>query len=104
MYLGELIAKLTQHDRNKIVPLGFGFPHSYRGNPNDLVFEPIGGTTVGVMLDWAMEAEGATYRGWKGGSYLMNTYTNVWLAHHGCEGETLGPVLLSYMLGEIRND
>lgn len=99
MYLGELIAVLEAADSDMIVPVGFTRPHSYRGYYEDLAFEPTANSTVAAMLAAAREALGTTYQGYKGGDYKMHDYTDVWLAYYGCVGEGIGPLLLSYMLG-----
>ncbi len=55
--------------------------------------------SVGQMLTDARFALGATYEGWKGGEYTMETYTECWLAYPGSgEGETLGSLLLALLL------
>jgi hypothetical protein len=102
MVLKELIEtldKAAENDPDRVVPLGFGNPHSYRGFYEDLAFEPVRNTTVRQMRDWAHEALGSTYAGWKGGEFTMGQYTNVWLAEQGRCGETIGPCLLAFMLG-----
>lgn len=100
MGLGELIEFLKKYPRETAVPVGFGNPHSYRGDYADLAFEPVKETTVGVMLDAAESAVDAIYEGWKGGDYQMRLYTDCWLAVRGCRGEGIGPVLLSYMVAK----
>lgn len=99
--LGELIAALEQADQEAIVPVGFTNPHSYRGYYNELAFEPAANVRVADMLAAAREALGSTYSGYKGGDYTMDQYSPTWLSHIG-EGhaETIGVVLLSYMLGK----
>lgn len=104
MTLGDLIKRLEKADPNKPIALGFGHPHSYRGYYEDLAFEPVRNTTVGAMLACAKEAMGKTYTGYKGGEYEMGEYTDVWLSHYGHTGETLGQLLLSFMLGEPPED
>ena len=101
MTLGELIKFLKSKDRKKIVPLGFDNPHSYRGYYEELAFEPALNISVEEMLDCAKEALGNTYEGYKGGIYKMGNSTDVWLAEYGHCGESIGPILLKYMLGEI---
>ena len=73
MTLGELIEELKRHDRNKIVPMGFHHPHSYRGYYDQLAFEPARNITVGEMLNCAQEALNTTYPGWKGGDFTMGS-------------------------------
>ncbi len=102
MTLQELIDALAVCDSRTRVPLGFGYPHSYRGCYDELAFEPVRDTTVGAMLAAARAAMGATYQGYKGGSYTMQPYTEVWIAEHGHTGEGIGLVLLAYMTGDAR--
>lgn len=99
MTLGNLIAYLEKEDPTKVVPLGFHRPHSYRGYYDQLAFEPMENVTVGQMLADASSALGRTYQGYKGGSYRMGEYTDVWLSEYGSCGEMIGPVLLGYMVG-----
>ena len=100
MYLEELIEALEAADPEQTVPVGFGNPHSYRGDYSDLAFQPAANVTVASMLSAAREALGSTYHGYKGGAYTMHEYSRVWLAWYGETGESIGPVLLSYMLGK----
>ena len=88
----------SEPDKDRIVPFGFGSPHSYRGYYEDLAFEPMANVTVGEMLDAAKSAVGATFDGYKGGEFKMSMWSTVWLADYGCCGETLGPTLLRFML------
>jgi hypothetical protein len=98
--LAEVIDRLKMEDPNKVVPLGFGEPHSYRGYYEDLAFELRHNATVGEMLSAAKSAVGQTYQGWKGGDYTMKDWTACWLVYEqGDTGESIGRVLLEYMLG-----
>ena len=101
MNLGELIDQLKQYNPDTEVRLGFGHPHSYRGNHAELAFEPVENTTIGEMLEHAESAPGETFEGYKGGTYLMDHWTDVWLAAYGCVGESIGPVLLRYMANDF---
>jgi hypothetical protein len=98
MILKELIERLTKEPPEKRLRVGFSNPHSYRGIYADVAFEPTGGVTVAGMLQQARAAVGTVYRGWKGGDFPMNEYTDVHLAEVGCCGEELGVRLLDYML------
>lgn len=100
MRLADLISWLEQRDPNIVVPCGFHYPHSYRGYYDELAFQPKANTTVGEMLQCARSALGKTFTGYKGGEYRMKDYTGVHLAYYGHEGEGIGPVLLSYMIGD----
>ena len=99
MTLGELIQFLEVRDPERIVPIGFASPHSYRGFYEDLAFEPAKNVTVGSMLACARDALGRTFTGYKGGEFKMNEYTDIWLANYGDTGESIGPILLSFMTG-----
>lgn len=98
MFLGELISALEQHDRDRVVPIGFARPHSHRGSYEQLAFEVRENVTIGSMLDAAREALGSTYEGYKGGDYTMYEYSEVYLAQYGSPGEELSRLLLRYML------
>lgn len=98
MTLGELIDTLELADPALVLPLGFGNPHSYRGYYDELAFEPKEHVTVSEMLADARSAIARVYTGWKGGEFQMDENTDVWLAEVGCTGETLGPILLRFML------
>jgi len=99
MTLQDLIDRLEEEDPHHGVSIGFSNPHSYRGYYNELAFEPREDITVEDMLRSAREAKGSTYTGWKGGEFEMGEHTPVWIAERGCLGETIGPILLDYMLG-----
>lgn len=98
--LSEIIARLEREtDLDRVVPVGFAEPHSYRGYYSDLAFTPARGVTVRSMLYSARSALSATFEGWKGGDYTMHEYTDVYYAADGRTGDTLGLLLLEYMLG-----
>lgn len=99
MTLEELITALDAADPTLVLPHGFTNPHSYRGYYDELAFEPATNVPVADMLADARSALGATYTGWKGGEFVMRGYTDCWLAQEGSAGgETLGPLLLEFML------
>lgn len=100
--LGELIEALEAADPALTVPIGFGRPHSWRGDYSELAFDPAADTTVADMLAAARSAVGATYEGWKGGDFTMSLHTSVYLAEPRELGETLGQLLLSLMLANGR--
>jgi hypothetical protein len=60
---------------------------SYRGYYEDLAIEPTPaqGTYVSVadLLARAREVNGATLQGYKGGDFLMDRHTRLWVAHYG---------------------
>ena len=97
MNLGDLIKQLEEYNPDTKVPLGFGAPHSYRGDYYSVAFEPVEVTTIREMLEHAKSALGATFTGYKGGEYTMEDWTTCYIAAYGCSGETIGPILLDYM-------
>lgn len=101
MYLHELIAELERHDPTTVVRTGFDSPHSYRGYYDELAFEPASNVTIGSMLEAAREANGSTYRGWKGGGFTMEDWTPCHLAYAGSTGDPLSARLLAYMLADV---
>lgn len=105
MTLGELITALEAAPADKVLPLGFASPHSYRGFYEQLAFEPKVRVPVGEMLAAARSALGRTYEGWKGGDFTMTDYTDCWLAVEGHgDGESIGPILLTLMLAASPGD
>ena len=101
--LGELIERLERGDPTRVLPVGFGSPHSYRGYYEDVAFEIKRDVTVGSMLDAARSALGATFQGWKGGDYEMGEYTGCWLVYEeGDTGESIGAVFLQLLLEAAR--
>lgn len=101
MMLYQLIGVLEEADPDSVVKLGFHNPHSYRGYYEDLAFEPALNVRVGDMLADAQSALGATFQGYKGGDFTMSSHTDCWLADYGSCGETIGALLLSYMLKDV---
>ena len=104
MILKDLIAALERADPNHVAPIGFRNPHSYRGYYEELSFSPAPNVTVAQMLDSARDALGSTYHGYHARSeeFMMTENTPCHLAEWGECGETIGPVLLGYMLGTIK--
>jgi len=91
MTLGELIAALRRKDSDARVTFGFGgyVPcgiDSYRGYYEDLAikYEQKYGITVAEVLKMLEGAIGDVFTGYKGGEYLMNDDTAVWVANYGC--------------------
>jgi len=100
MILKNLIEKLEQYPRDKVVPKGFNSPHSYREFYSELAFEPCDNTTVGEMLDCAKEALNNTYEGYKGGEYTMDEWTDCYLAVYSECGDAINETMLNYMLND----
>ena len=102
MTLGEIIAALKQEPKDKILSIGFGRPHSYRGYCHDLAFEVVFRVSVADVLDACESAIGREFDGWKGGTYLMDEQSDCWLAEEGSSvnSTAISPLLLAYMLGK----
>lgn len=101
MTLKDIIEALEAEDPNRILPVGFNSPHSYRGYYDQLGFEPATDISIGDMLAAARSALGATFQGYKGGDYTMSPYTDCWIAEYGHSGDNMiGPILLRLLLGQ----
>jgi hypothetical protein len=100
--VGDVIGRLEQEpDPCRVVPVGFGGPHWYRGDYTEAAFGIRTHVTIGSMLDAARPAPGATFEGWSGGEHTMHGYDGVRLVREeGDNGETLGSVLLSLLPGQ----
>lgn len=97
--LGQLIERLEREDPARVLPLGFANPHSWRGDYYELAFEPVANISIGDVLAAARSALGATFEGWKGGSYTMGGHSDCWIAYHGESGDNkIGPLLLELLL------
>lgn len=102
MMLKDLIRILRTYELDSVVPFGFENPHSYRGVYSKLAFAPVENTSVREMLKCARKANGSTYRGYKGGEFLMAENTDCFLAYYGRCGEEIGPWFLSLMLKDCK--
>jgi hypothetical protein len=99
--LGQLIERLSREDPERILPIGFADPHSFRGYYSDVAFEPRRNISIGEMLAAARSALGATYSGWKGGDYTMTEWTDCWIANEGDSSDNrIGPLLLELLLAQ----
>lgn len=57
---------------------------SYRGYYSDLAFEPAKGSViVQDLLEQCILARGHTYEGYKGGDFVMEDDTPLWLCYYG---------------------
>lgn len=65
-------------------------PHSYRGFYEDLAFEPsTKPRPAGALLEDAKRAIDNEFTGYKGGEFLMDEYTSLWIAKDGVTGDAL---------------
>jgi hypothetical protein len=97
MNLENLINFLENENQEKIVKLGIHNPQSYRGDYEQLAFEPIANISCKEMLKEARSALGRIFCGWKGGEFQMHEETTVNIAKRGECGEEIGEILLNYM-------
>ena len=95
-HLGHLIDFLETMDPNLIVKDGFGSPHSDRGSYDELAFTPEAEARIGDMLDYARQADGSTYEGWKGGDYTMDRDTPVYIGEYGDCSDPITPTHFKY--------
>ena len=107
--LGQAIAALTT--LSPTLPVRFDYQStapksamSYRGYYSDLAFDEVvaGTITVGDFLTECQKALGKTFTGYKGGEFLMDAQTPLWVAEYGDCGRAIigvsqvdGQVLLS---------
>lgn len=83
MTLGEIIDVLSALDPDRKV-VGLGTLDSYRGYYSDLAFEPDAGwRTVSELLQECRSAVGKAFEGYKGGEYVMDLDTPLWLSPWG---------------------
>jgi DNA-binding beta-propeller fold protein YncE len=98
MTLGDLIKALERQPADHAVLYDFGglAPtgiYSYRGYYDDLAmgFDDdvgYGDCTVTKLLNELKRCVGATFQGYKGGDYVMDEDTPIWVANHGKTGGT----------------
>lgn len=99
--LKGIIAALEAEDPDRVLPIGFHNPHSFRGYYHDIAFEPARNITIGRMLEAARSALGATYQGWKGGDFVMGPNSDCWIAEEGRDSDNkIGPLLLHLLLSQ----
>jgi hypothetical protein len=87
MTLGGLISALEELPQDKEIE-NICQPHSYRGYYEDLALEiHAGARTVKSLLDdLKKNCLDRSFYGWKGGEFLMNENTPMWIAKDGCCG------------------
>lgn len=89
MTLGKLITVLEAMPEGALVA-NLCDPHSYRGYYIDLAFEHEKGQRLAVeLLNECKEAIGKVFNGYKGGDFIMDESTPIWIAWYGCSGVKL---------------
>lgn len=96
--LGELIDLLEKRPADQQVYFDFGCcvpdgVRSYRGYYDQLAIdyedEPKEWPTVAKLLVTLKAADGATFTGYKGGEYCMDSRTPLWVSHYGRSSNTI---------------
>jgi hypothetical protein len=92
MTLGRFIDALKSSPQNNTIRFrfasaGVGDFDSYRGYYDHIAIEPTDNvSTVGDVLASATYCLGRALSGYKGGKYVMNEDTPLWVAYHGRAG------------------
>lgn len=92
--LGDLIDRLKRSPQGNELHLSMpGYPQwsvqdvaSYRGYYDQLALSPCQTDKppkVSAVIDMLEGAVGKTYEGYKGGEFVMDLYTRVWIAEYG---------------------
>lgn len=85
--LGVLLETIRHYPHKAAVTCGFGGVgtfDSYRGYYEDLALDPAGEVlTVGELLHSVLDADGATFQGYKGGDFHMSMSSSLWIASYG---------------------
>lgn len=103
--LGGLIEALEKVPADTPVVLDRGghihSPHSYRGYYSDLAFhQGDSATTAGELLTVCKGALGMSFEGYKGGDFLMEEDTPLWIASYG-SSSGLAIVSVSQFAGNL---
>ena len=95
MTLGDLLSTLKRKDQEASISFDFAHfrpdgIHSYRGYYEDLALGYVSGgdCKVSNVVEWLEEANGKEFYGYKGGRYVMDIETVVWVANHNESGGT----------------
>ena len=102
--LGDLLDRLRQADPE--APIYLDHPHSYRGYYTDLALEPTARPIhVWELINQLSDVIDTELTGYKGGEFLMEADTPVWIASYGNTGLALidfDPKSLTITTKEIR--
>lgn len=96
----EYLKEKKEEDPERILKLGIGEPHSYRGFYEQLGFEFVENVTVLKMYNDVSDALGQKYYGYKGGEFVMREGTECWIAEWGDVGVELSRFLLDMLFKE----
>lgn len=79
----EILDEAQRKTPDRILEVGFGDPHSWRGSYHNLAFEPKENVSIDEMLSDAKSSLNNTFTGYKGGEYKMAEFTDVHLDYYG---------------------
>lgn len=86
MTLGKFISELEKLPSEKQIE-NICSPHSYRGYYSDLSFKKHDGVqTVKTLLNTCKDCLGKTFTGYKGGDFIMDEDTPLWIAEYSRTG------------------
>ena len=89
MTISDLLGRLSELQPDLLIE-GLGEPHSYRGYYSDLALARLGKSiSVAALEETVGEVLGAELIGYKGGEFLMDEGTPVWVASYGSCGNKL---------------
>lgn len=89
MTLGKMILFLKNMPPEALIDTIIN-PHSYRGYYEDLAFERRDGKITALdALELCQSAMGKTFKGYKGGDFMMGESTPVWMAVRGKTGQRI---------------
>lgn len=84
MTLGQLILRLEKLlAKNPNLKIRLHDPHSYRGYYSDLAFEVEVERNIREVLSDAKYALDSEFTGYKGGEFIMDKDTPIWLSNYG---------------------
>ncbi len=94
MTVGDLFLSLGLLPNSAILSQGLKNPHSYRGDYEQLAFEPCGEMTVADVIEVIEEGLLDTHAGYKGGAYKMSEDSDVFVAFEGCTGSSMHQIII----------
>ena len=101
MTLGKMIQALRSLPADMPIH-GLGELHSYRGYYNELAFEPSPEQeTASSLLKRCVDAVGQVFMGYKGGYFMMNKDTPLWISPYGHSGHFSKKIMGITEKGEV---
>lgn len=107
MGLAALIKYLEELPKETVLSFGIGNPHSYRGYYEDLCVEIDDSRTENPesWLKVLRSVHGEVLQGYKGGDFVMEDYSDVYLGEYGSSGGTvISRMLMNFIAGKKWNE